>query len=254
MVRNTDMPRWTLGLGKRLISRRFGQRQMDLGRKRGKYEYLCSPHAVQRHTTTRDARRTQLTVPRMRSNDGAVDSHGRFWVGMMTDLKDYELKNEGVLFRLDPDLSLHRMIENTAISNGIGWSLDNKTMYIIDTPTRHVFAYDFDAETGAITNKRVFFTPAEGTGMPDGFAMDEEGYLWIALYSGGKVVRVSPDGELAGEVSVPAKCPTCAAFVGTNLYITSADEKGEESNFGGKLYKVNVGVKGRPKNKFRLAG
>lgn len=195
----------------------------------------------------------KLTVLRMRSNDGAVDSHGRFWVGMMTDLKDYELKNEGVLFRLDPDLSLHRMIENTAISNGIGWSLDNKTMYIFDTPTRHVFAYDFDAETGKIANKRVFFTPAEGTGMPDGFAMDEEGCLWVALYSGGKVVRVSPSGEVVGEVLVPAKCPTCAAFVGTDLYITSADEKGEESDFGGRLYKANVGVKGRPKNKFRLA-
>lgn len=190
---------------------------------------------------------------RMRSNDGAVDSHGRFWVGQMTDLKHHELKNEGVLFRLDPDLSLHRMIENTAISNGLGWSLDNKIMYIVDTPTRHIFAHDFDAETGAISNRRVFFTSSEEAGLPDGFAMDEEGHLWVALYFGGKVIRVSPAGEIVGEISVPAKCPTCAEFVGTDLYITSADEKGDDPEHGGRLYKVNVGVRGLPKNKFKLA-
>ncbi|KAL1957296.1 hypothetical protein VTO42DRAFT_6202 [Malbranchea cinnamomea] len=191
---------------------------------------------------------------RMRFNDGAVDSRGRFWAGMMTDLKLGELVHEGVLFRLDPDLSLHRMIEGMGISNGIGWSLDDRTMYITDTPTRNIFAYDFDAETGQISNRRVFFTPPGDTAMPDGFAMDEEGHLWVALWDGSRVLRVSPQGQIVGEISLPARCVTCATFVGTDLYITTANEKGsgESDRYGGKLYRVNVGVRGKPKDAFRL--
>ena len=72
----------------------------------------------------------------MRLNDGVVDHEGRYWAGTMNDPKvKAPPTNEGVLFRLDPNMTLHRMIENVTIPNGICFSPDEKSMYFIDSPT-----------------------------------------------------------------------------------------------------------------------
>jgi sugar lactone lactonase YvrE len=81
-----------------------------------------------------------------------------------------------VVFRLDPDLSLHRMIEGVSIPNGISWMEDNKMMYFADSPTKSVFKYDYDLETGSISNRRVFFHVEDEDGVPDGHVPDEEGH------------------------------------------------------------------------------
>lgn len=194
----------------------------------------------------------------MRFNDGAVDSHGRFWAGAMNDPKVKKPTAEGVLFRLDPDLSLHRMLAPVTIPNGIGWNHANDTMYLTDSPTGQIFAFDFDAVTGAISNRRVHFHLGEPL-EPDGFAMDVEGCIWTAIYGGGKVLRVSPDGKVIGQIDLPTRNPTCPAFVGTELYITSAKDDHDDEQFprsvqyGGRLFKVDVGVEGKAKNEFRFA-
>ena len=193
----------------------------------------------------------------MRFNDGAVDSHGRFWAGAMNDPKVLEPKLEGVLFRLDPDLQVHRMREPMMIPNGIGWNDENETMYLTDSPTGKIFAFDFDASTGSISNDRVHFE-VEGPGVPDGFAIDVEGCIWSALYGGGKVIRVSPEGKLIGEISLPTRNITCATFVGTELFITTAKDEDNDDKlpnsvrYSGRLYKIDVGVRGQPKHQFRF--
>ena len=53
-------------------------------------------------------------------SDGAVDSRGRYWAGAMNDPKVAGFSDEGILFRLDPELKLHRMIEKVTIPSGIG--------------------------------------------------------------------------------------------------------------------------------------
>lgn len=194
---------------------------------------------------------------RMRSNDGAVDSRGRFWVGAMNDPKVKEPIDEGAMFRLDPDLKLHRVLEKMVIPNGIGWSDDEKTMYITDSPTGDIYAYDFDVETGNISNKRVFFHLGDGSGVPDGFAMDVEGNFWVAVHGGSKVIRVSPEAKVIAEISLPTRGITCPVFVGTELFIATGQE-GEREKFpesvryGGRIFRVDVGVRGKPKHKFRL--
>ncbi|KAJ5812020.1 hypothetical protein N7474_008321 [Penicillium riverlandense] len=196
---------------------------------------------------------------RMRFNDGAVDSHGRFWAGAMNDPKVQTPGPEGVLFRLDPDLSVHRMLAPVTIPNGIGWNAQDDTMYLTDSPTAKIFAFDFDAATGAISNRRVHFDFGEPL-EPDGFAIDVDGCIWSAVYGGGKVVRISPAGKVIGEIALPTRNITCPAFVGTELFITTAkddrdDEKFPQSiRYGGRLYRVDVGVRGKPKNEFRLQG
>lgn len=174
----------------------------------------------------------------MRANDGAVDSRGRFWIGTMTDQTvvttgfkpngAYELaivqdqanarlqekeatdgrKNFflGTLFRYDLDGSLHTIIENVTIPNGISWSLDDKIMYWTDSETKSIYAFDFDPESGAVSNQRVFFKTKEG--VPDGHAQDVHGNLWVAVWGSWKVLRISPEGVVTGVVNVPTRCPT----------------------------------------------
>lgn len=160
------------------------------------------------------------------------------------------------MFRLDPDLSVHRMIEGITIPNGINWSMDDKTMYFADTPTRNLYAFDYDIETGTISNQRVFFQADEAEGVPDGHAVDEEGYIWQALYGAGKVVRISPQGKVVAEILLPTRCPTCPCFVGEDLYITTAREEEpekypESGPLSGSVFKCSVGVRGLPMHRFK---
>lgn len=126
--------------------------------------------------------------------------------------------NTGVLFRYDTDGSFHRVIDKLIIPNGISWSLDDKTMYFTDSGTQSIYAYDYDAATGNISNKRVFFRVEEEGCAPDGHVMDVEGNMWVAIWGGWKVVRINPEGKVTAEIKVPTRCPTvspqgCCCFV-----------------------------------------
>ena len=195
----------------------------------------------------------------MRANDGGIDSHGRFWVGTMNDPLEAEISPEGVLFRLDPDGSLHRMLEGLSIPNGISWSADNRTMFLNDSPTKIVSAFDFDPDTGSLSNKRVFYRVEDEDGVPDGHAWDAEGCMWQAIFGCGRVVRLNPEGKVVAEVKLPTRCVTCPGFAGEDLYITSAGEEQpemfpESTQFQGSVFRCPVGVKGQAAHKFRWLG
>jgi len=196
---------------------------------------------------------------RMRSNDGAVDAAGRFFVGAMNDPVVTEtFTDEGLLFRLDPDGSLHRVKEQITIPNGISWTSDNQTIYFTNSPTQKITKYPYDLSTGSIDWEQgttFFQCPYEG-GFPDGHAQDEEGCFWIALFGTGKVVRVNPQGEMIAQIEFPTRCVTCPAFVGTELFVTSAAEEEPEhypwsTKCQGSLYRIDVGVRGAARNRYR---
>lgn len=196
---------------------------------------------------------------RMRSNDGAVDRQGRFWVGTMNDDRwvGSNFTDEGVLFRLDGDLSLHRMREGVTIPNGTTWTSDDKTIYFTDSPTGTITAHPFNADTGAVSwsDSRAHFSVPGG--VPDGHCQDEEGHLWVAGHGTGKVFRVSPQGEVVAEVDLPTRCVTCPALCGTELVVTTMGEVDPEKHpeslkYQGAVFKVDVGVRGQPLNKFRM--
>ncbi|KAM0717292.1 hypothetical protein Q7P37_007144 [Cladosporium fusiforme] len=199
---------------------------------------------------------------RMRSNDGAVDAQGRYFVGSMNDptVVDGNLTDEGILFRLDADLSLHRVKEHITIPNGLSWTLDNTKVHFTDSPTQKVATYDYDLATGNIdfssSPGTLFTCPYEG-GVPDGHCQDEEGNFWIACFGTGKVIRIDPQGKKLAEIEVPTRCVTCPAFCGTELVITSAAEEEPEkypwsTKYQGAVFKIDVGVRGSPLNKFKL--
>ncbi|MGC9353667.1 MAG: SMP-30/gluconolactonase/LRE family protein [Mariniphaga sp.] len=185
-----------------------------------------------------------------RFNDGKCDPAGRFWAGTMST----EGKPQaGALYRLDPDSSVHKMIDNVTTSNGIVWSPDFTKMYYIDTPTRKVMAWDYNNETGEIGNPETAIDVPEEMGYPDGMTIDAEGNVWIALWGGSAVGCWNPEtGELLCKIEVPAKNVTSCAFgdedLGT-LYITTArqgtsDEELKKFPHAGGVFKIRPGVKG----------
>ncbi len=189
-------------------------------------------------------------IPTNRFNDGKCDPSGRFWAGTM----DLEIRpGLGALYRLDPDSTVHKMIDKVGISNGIVWSQDYKKMYYIDSPTQKVVVYDYDNETGEISNAKVAIEIPVETGLPDGMTIDAEGNLWIALYGGSAVGCWNPEsGKLLRKLDVPAKNVTSCAFGDEDLetlYITTArqetsPEELEKYPFAGGVFKTRPGVKG----------
>ena len=185
-----------------------------------------------------------------RFNDGKCDPNGNLWVGSM-HLEEKE--PAASLYKVAPDGTTTKMLENITISNGIVWTKDGETMYYIDTPTGVIKAYDFDLDTSTISNERVAVEVDEDDGFPDGMAIDAEDKLWVGLWNGNAVARYDPDnGELMEKIEVPAHNVTACAFGGENLdilYITTArvdmsEEELEQYPLAGSIFSVKPGVKG----------
>ena len=172
---------------------------------------------------------TQRTIAQVapagtRMNDGACDPQGRFWGGTLAN--DHHTGG-GALYRLDRTGQTEVMLEDLTISNGIGWSPDGRTMYLVDSGPRVVHAFTFDGDRGTISAGRVLVTVPEDIGAPDGMTVDAAGDLWVAIYGGGRVNRYAPDGSLRDVYPIPARVCTCCAFGGPGLhqlFVTTATE------------------------------
>ncbi|WPJ94867.1 SMP-30/gluconolactonase/LRE family protein [Coraliomargarita algicola] len=200
--------------------------------------------------------KTQLADPeaelrgKNRFNDGKCDPAGRFWAGTISMVRETGSAN---LYCLDSDGSLSLKVSDVTNSNGICWSADAKTMYYIDTPTQQVRAYDYDRDSGALSNARVAIdTAAHGyASSPDGMTIDAEGQLWIAFCHGGCVVRFDPirDKELQ-RVDLPCIETTACAFGGENLdrlFVTTGIKAGYDEPDAGKVFVIDgLGIKGTP--------
>lgn len=193
-----------------------------------------------------------------RFNDGKCDPAGRLWVG---SIALNESLGTSALYRIDADHHVTCMCTGITNSNGIAWSLDHKTMYYIDTPTRQISAFDFDVATGDIQNRRVAVIVPEEMGYPDGMTIDAEGCLWVALWGGACVSRWDPRrGELLSTIDLPTSHVTSCAFGGARLrqlYITTArmgldDAALREQPLAGALFCVDADVAGIPA--FEFAG
>ena len=129
------------------------------------------------------------------------------------------------LYRVNESLEIKRMESGITISNGIGWSPDNQYMYYSDSLHYVIYRYDFDLQTGQITNRIDWVKISPEYGIPDGLTVDSEGCVWCVFYSGAKITRFNPQGKIEEEISLPVSQPTSCAFGGkdlTDLYITSA--------------------------------
>jgi sugar lactone lactonase YvrE len=190
---------------------------------------------------------------RTRTNDGACDPWGAFWVGT-TSYDDRP--GGGALYRLAPDRTVTQVLDGVSVSNGIDWAPDASAMYFADSGTGRVDVFDVDRADGQVTNRRALLEIELPGAVPDGLTVDAEGFLWVALWDGGRVRRYSPDGRLDREVLLPVDRPTSVAFGGPSLdalYVTTARhdlsaEAIDRQPLAGSIFVHDPGVRGRLPN------
>ncbi len=186
-----------------------------------------------------------------RLNDGKVGPDGCFWIGSMHDALP-RLPSAG-LYRVTPDGVATRMLKDLYVSNGLAWSPDGQTLYHSDSRGPYVQAFDFDIQSGRISNPRRIITLDEGRGLPDGAAIDAEGYYWSAGVSAGVLNRISPKGDIVDIVNLPVPAPTMPCFGGTDLrtlFVTSLTRNRPEGHRAGTLISFRTEVPGLPTNRF----
>ena len=195
--------------------------------------------------------------PNNRINDGKVDKRGRFVAGSMDTMEEGP---NGALYRLDPDLSLHRLDDRIIVSNGPCWSPDGRTFYFADSWSGEISAYDYDLDTGGVRNKRTFakIDTSRG-GAADGSTVDGEGCLWNAQVYDGRLVRYTPDGKVERIIEMPVKKVTSVMFGGPKLdtlYVTSMAKPPlprfpGDGVLRGSLFAIyGLGIKGVPEPRF----
>ncbi|WP_373529637.1 SMP-30/gluconolactonase/LRE family protein [Nostoc sp.] len=193
-------------------------------------------------------------LPDNRFNDGKCDPQGRFFFGSMCSSE----KPQASLYRYDTDGSLHIMETGLTISNGLGWSPDQKTFYLTDSPQQKIYVYDFNSVTGNISNRRIFVDLTNESFYPDGLTIDSEGYIWSAMWNGWCVIRFNPKGEEILRIKLPVQVPTSCTFGGEDLqtlYITTASvglsqAEIDKSFSSGDLFALQTDVTGLPSYDF----
>lgn len=186
----------------------------------------------------------------VRMNEGGCDPDGRFYCGSM----GYDQRpGAASLYRLDPDLSVHTVLNGVTISNGLEWSPDGSRAYYNDTATHGISVFDYHSDSG-LTNRRTFAELPDG-GSPDGLTVDSQGAVWTAIYDGGRVHRYRPDGVLDEVLEVPARKVTACTFGGERLdelFITTSREglQDGEDPLAGSLFRARCAVPGLPVREF----
>jgi D-xylonolactonase len=198
-------------------------------------------------------------------NDCIADPEGRLIAGscFYNPSERYSL---GKLFCVQPNSTIEILDEGFHHANGLGFSVDGKTLYFTDSIARVIYAYGYDAITGRVKNRRVFAKVDSNAGIPDGLTVDAEDFVWSAEWYGSCVARYDPDGKLERRIPTPAKQTSSLAFGGPELrdiFITTAARSeptpamppgynSDSGYFGGGLFHLNAGIQGKLEYRTRL--
>ncbi|HJQ55836.1 MAG TPA: SMP-30/gluconolactonase/LRE family protein [Vineibacter sp.] len=152
-------------------------------------------------------------------NDVVVASDGAVWFsdplfGILGYYEGHKADSENTpaVYRIDPKTgALAMMADDIAGPNGLAFSPDEKTLYVVasrNMPHRAIVAYDVAPGGGKLTNRRTLIDAGPG-GSPDGFRVDVGGKLWCGwgMGAGHDGVRVfAPDGKPIGHIDLPERC------------------------------------------------
>jgi sugar lactone lactonase YvrE len=196
-----------------------------------------------------------------RVNDANVDPTGRAFVGTMSEAQE---PGVGALHRLDRDGRAVQVLDGLTVPNGIDWSPDHSTLYLAESSRRLIWAFGYDADTGALGERRTLIEPSPGvSGVPDGLTVDAAGDVWVAYYGGGAVRRYRPDGTLREVIHLPATQATACAFGGPaldTLFVATASEgydagRRADEPLAGTLLRIDgLDATGVPARAFRPDG
>lgn len=197
---------------------------------------------------------------KLQCNDAIADPRGRFLFGTTFYTGEDTNCTRGKLYIMDKDRSIRILDKDILHSNGLGFSPDGKRFYYTDLAKRHIYAYDYDLDSGTVSNKQIFIEVPRYEGAPDGLTVDAEGCVWSAHWYGGRVVRYDLNGNVDVVLRTPVMQPSAVAFGGedmSELYVTSAARWAHlecvpqlyfYDSFipGGELFCYKTGYKGKP--------
>ena len=175
------------------------------------------------------------------------------WIGLRSMQIDAS-RPSGALYRVGVDVASDRKEFGLVVANGLGWSPDGRTFYLVDTIPGLIYAYDSDPASGVLSSRRIFARLPESEGRLDGLAIDEEGGVWCAIWDGWRVCRLHPNGTPDFSIDLPVPRPSSIAFGGEDLrmmYITSARTRLPastlaEAPLSGGLFACKTGFAGTP--------
>lgn len=195
-----------------------------------------------------------------RSNDGASDALGRLWFGTMQNNFDINgnsipiTRNMGKLYKVDINKQVTVMEDDLGIPNTFVWSPDNLKFYFTDTLTGTIKSYDFNLQTGTLTNKQNFINIDRG--LPDGSTIDTDGCLWNCRWGGSCIVRFTPNGKIDQFIEMPVQNVTNCVFGGSDmktLFITTASNEDDgRTDMDGDLFAINLQYQGIEDHKSKI--
>ncbi len=192
-----------------------------------------------------------------RANEARCDAQGRLWLGTMQNNLDEEggdlpiTRRSGGLFRIDADAAVTPLLEGQGIVNTLLWNAEGDALYSADSLDGVIYRYPVLVD-GKLGSRSVWAAEHE-RGVPDGSAMDVDGYVWNARWGGSCLIRFAPDGSVDQIVELPVSHPTSCVFGGpdmTTLYVTSAEPSDAHGQFDGALLSTDVGIQGLPSRRF----
>ncbi len=193
-----------------------------------------------------------LLDPNFRMNDAKCDVLGRLWGGSCQ--MNFE-SGKGKLHRWDGGETNKVMTEDLTLPNGIGWNFESTLMYLADSITKKVYLSNFELDDNFQPEFRELI--AIETGLPDGLAIDMEGCIWLAVWGGNRVTRISPQGKILEEHLFPvSQTSSCAFGQDGVLYVTSArgglsEAELENEPLAGSIFTLNTSTVGVPVAKFK---
>lgn len=157
--------------------------------------------------------------PENRYNDGKTGPDGRYWAGSM---HDPETEAAGSLYAFSSDGRVETIDTNYQVTNGPAFSPDGRIVYHTDSARQVIYRFDLGLD-GRVSDRQVFRQFGENEGHPDGMTTDAAGNVWVAMWNGACVRKLSPRGDNIGRIPLPATRPTSCVFADEKtLFVTSA--------------------------------
>lgn len=197
-------------------------------------------------------------LPSTRMNDGKNDRNGNFIVGGMDE---NGLNKISSVLHIAADRTVTPLILGVGCTNSLAFNKEGSEMYFACTSERHIYRYHYDSENALVYDRKLFATLGDDSGFPDGSTVDDENHLWNAHWSGGRITRYTPNGEITETISLPVSNVTCCTFGGKNmnrLFITTAwdelsVEQREQQPLAGGLFYLDTDTSGIADTTNRIA-
>ncbi len=182
-------------------------------------------------------------------NDIVFDANGGFYFSDLGKGREREVDRGGLYYGKTDGSALKQLAYGLWMPNGVGLSPDEKTVYVAETITGRVWAFDLKAP-GETSGEAAFLTGGGRmvVGLPgfqllDSLAIDSEGHVCVATIANGGITRISPDGNTVKHFPTGDPLTTNICFGGKDLRTAYVTLSGQ-----GKLVTMDWPVPGLPLN------